>query len=97
MAASLLSLSKGSEEPLARFVGRFIVEIRGVPDAHPSLVTKAFLTKLRPSRSFWSLVERTPMTMPKMLQWANQYIAVETLVAGKQDDQKRPKTEQPRG
>ncbi|RWV87631.1 hypothetical protein GW17_00050350 [Ensete ventricosum] len=32
-----------------------------------------------------------------MLQWAHQYIAVETLVAGKRDESKRPRAEQPRG
>ncbi|RWW41563.1 hypothetical protein BHE74_00052948 [Ensete ventricosum] len=32
-----------------------------------------------------------------MLQRAHQYIAVETLVADKQDESKRPRAEQPRG
>ncbi|RWV90153.1 hypothetical protein BHE74_00053542 [Ensete ventricosum] len=37
-ATSLLRLSQGSEESLTQFVGHFAIEIRGVPDAHPSLV-----------------------------------------------------------
>ncbi|RWW64753.1 hypothetical protein BHE74_00027981 [Ensete ventricosum] len=32
-----------------------------------------------------------------MLQWANQYIATETLVAGKQDDLRRTRSEKARG
>ncbi|RRT81363.1 hypothetical protein B296_00005203 [Ensete ventricosum] len=96
-AASLLDFSQGSEESLAQFVGRFAVEIRGVPDTHPSLVIQAFLMGLRPFRFFWLLVECPPTIVLEMLQQANQYIVVETLVARKRDDQKRPRAEQSRG
>ncbi|RWV81973.1 hypothetical protein GW17_00056568 [Ensete ventricosum] len=50
--ASLLSLAQGNDEPLAQFVGRFVVEVRRMPDTHPSLAIQAFLMGLRPSRFF---------------------------------------------
>ncbi|RWW49448.1 hypothetical protein BHE74_00044389 [Ensete ventricosum] len=58
-AASLLGIAQGREEPLAQFVNRFAIESQAIPDAHPSLV----ITKL-----FWSLVEKPPTTVPKMMQ-----------------------------
>ncbi|RRT73344.1 hypothetical protein B296_00006511 [Ensete ventricosum] len=94
--ASLLGLIQGSDEPLSQFVGQFTSQVQGITDLHPSLAIKAFLTGLTPSRFFWSLIERPPTTLPEMLQWAHQYMAVETLVASKQDETKRPWVEQPR-
>ncbi|RWW62499.1 hypothetical protein BHE74_00030369 [Ensete ventricosum] len=48
-------------------------------------------------RFFWSLVQRPTTIVPKMLQRANQYITVATLVAEKRKDHKRPCMEQSRG
>ncbi|RRT61893.1 hypothetical protein B296_00016248 [Ensete ventricosum] len=87
-AASLLGIAQGREEPLAQFVNRFAIESQAIPDAHPSLV----ITKL-----FWSLVEKPPTTVPKMMQRANHFIAAKTLIAKKREEQKRPRVEQPRG
>ncbi|RRT32528.1 hypothetical protein B296_00047994 [Ensete ventricosum] len=95
--ASFLGLVQGSDEPLSQFVGRFTSQAQGIPYLHPSLAIQAFLTGLRPSRFFWSLIERPPATLPEMLQRAHQYMAAETLVAGKRDETKRPRVEQPRG
>ncbi|RZR98442.1 hypothetical protein BHM03_00027817 [Ensete ventricosum] len=96
-AASLLRLAQGSEEPFAQFVGRFTSQVRGVPDVHPSLAIKAFLRGLKSSRFFWSSIERPPSTVPEILQRAHQYIVVEASVAGKRDESKRPRADQPRG
>ncbi|RZS00852.1 hypothetical protein BHM03_00030630 [Ensete ventricosum] len=90
-------MAQGSNEPLSQFVGRFTSQVQGIPDFHPSLAIQAFLTGLRPSRFFWSLIERPPATLPEMLQRAHQYVAVETLVAGKQEETKHPRGEQSRG
>ncbi|RWW41375.1 hypothetical protein BHE74_00053142, partial [Ensete ventricosum] len=95
--ASLLGLVQGSDEPLSQFVGRFTSQVQGIPDLHPSLAIQAFLTGLRPSRYFWSLIERPPATLPEMLQRAHQYMTAETLVASKRDETKSPRVEQPRG
>ncbi|RWV77196.1 hypothetical protein GW17_00062017 [Ensete ventricosum] len=40
-AVSLFSLRQKDEEPLGQFVMRFAVEIRGVPNAHHSLVIQS--------------------------------------------------------
>ncbi|RRT53009.1 hypothetical protein B296_00029656, partial [Ensete ventricosum] len=95
--ASLLGMAQGSDESLSQFVGRFKSQVQGIPDLHPSLAIQAFLTGLRPSRFFWSLIKRPPATLPEMLQRAHQYIAIETLIAGKRDETKRPRGEQSRG
>ncbi|RRT53721.1 hypothetical protein B296_00048571 [Ensete ventricosum] len=73
-AASLLRMRQKEDEHLGRYLAHFAEEIRAIPDAHPSLVIQAFMIGIRPSLLFWSLVERPPMTMPEMLQRANQYI-----------------------
>ncbi|RWV76847.1 hypothetical protein GW17_00062430 [Ensete ventricosum] len=95
--ASLLGMAQGSDEPLSQFVGWFTSQVQGISDLHPSLAIQAFLTGLRPSRFFWSLIERPPTTLPEMLQRAHQYMAAETLIAGKRDETKRPRGEQSRG
>ncbi|RZS15091.1 hypothetical protein BHM03_00046881 [Ensete ventricosum] len=52
---------------------------------------------IRPSKLFWSPVEK-PLTMvPEMMQRANHYITTETLIVDKCEKQKRPRTEQSRG
>ncbi|RZS28715.1 hypothetical protein BHM03_00062352, partial [Ensete ventricosum] len=95
--ASLLGMAQGSDEPLSQFVGRFTSQVQGIPDLHPSLAIQAFLTGLRPSKFFWSLIERPPTTLPEMLQRVHQYMATETLIAGKRDETKRSRREQSRG
>ncbi|RRT62848.1 hypothetical protein B296_00022022 [Ensete ventricosum] len=65
--ASLLGMAQGSDEPLSQFVGRFTLQVQEIPCLHPSLAIQAFLTALRPSRFFWSLIERPPVTLPEML------------------------------
>ncbi|RWW59872.1 hypothetical protein BHE74_00033173 [Ensete ventricosum] len=81
------------EPPQCQFVGRFTLQVQGIPYLHPSLAIQAFLTGLRPSRFFWSLIERPPTTLPEMLQRAHQYMAAETLVASKRDEKKPPRVE----
>ncbi|RWW90523.1 hypothetical protein BHE74_00000396 [Ensete ventricosum] len=90
-AASLLSLTQGSDKPLAQFVSRFSAELRRMPNTHHTLAIQSFLMGLRPSQFFWSLIERTGhwSTVPEMLQWASQYVVAETLVAGKREDHKK--------
>ncbi|RRT82539.1 hypothetical protein B296_00014988 [Ensete ventricosum] len=77
------------EEHLEQYLARFTDEVRAIPDAHPSLVIQAFMIGIRPSCLFWSLVERPSVIVSEMLQRANQYVTVETLVAEKREDQKR--------
>ncbi|RZR75429.1 hypothetical protein BHM03_00057068 [Ensete ventricosum] len=65
-------------------------------DTSEALMCRAFPTTLRGSAKawfFWSLIERPPTTLPEMLQRAHQYMAVETLIASKWDETKRPQGE----
>ncbi|RWW38624.1 hypothetical protein BHE74_00056126 [Ensete ventricosum] len=95
--ASLLAMRQKEEEHLGQYLTRFIDEVRAIPDAHPSLVIQAFMIGIKPYRIFWSLVERPPTTVLEMLQRANQYGTVETLVEEKREDQKCPRAEPSRG
>ncbi|RRT46592.1 hypothetical protein B296_00005585 [Ensete ventricosum] len=90
--ASLLGMRQKEDEPLGPYLTHFTKEIRAIPDAHTSLVIQALMIGIRPSCLFLSLMEQPPMTMPKMLQRANQYVALEALVA-----EKHPRAESSRG
>ncbi|RWW51648.1 hypothetical protein BHE74_00041981 [Ensete ventricosum] len=52
---------------------------------------------MRPSKLFWSLVEKPSTTVPEMMQRTNYFIVVEALIVRKREEQKRPRVEQPRG
>ncbi|RRT61355.1 hypothetical protein B296_00013794 [Ensete ventricosum] len=96
-AMSILGMRQKEGEHLGLYLARFTKEIRAIPDAHSSLVIQAFMIGIRPSHLFWSLVERPPMTVLKMLQRANQYVIVKALVAEKREYHKRPWVEFSRG
>ncbi|RWW85382.1 hypothetical protein BHE74_00005937 [Ensete ventricosum] len=95
--ASLLVMRQKEDEPLGPYLTRFVKEIRAIPDTHPSLIIQTFIIRIRPSRLFWLLVERTPTIVSKMLQRANQYVTTKTLVAEKCEDEKQPQVEFSRG
>ncbi|RZR97584.1 hypothetical protein BHM03_00026810 [Ensete ventricosum] len=63
------------------------------PEAFQGLTNQAFMIGIMPSRLFSSLVERPPITIPEILQRANQYVSAETLVEEKCKDQKCPRGE----
>ncbi|RRT43132.1 hypothetical protein B296_00038594 [Ensete ventricosum] len=86
-AASLLGMRQKEDEHLGLYLAHFTKEIRVIPNVHPSLVIQAFMIGISPSYLFWSLVEQPSMTMPEMLQKANQYVTTEALVAEKREDQ----------
>ncbi|RZR81856.1 hypothetical protein BHM03_00008162 [Ensete ventricosum] len=89
--ASLLGMRQKEEEHLGQYLAHFTDGVRAIPDAHPSLIIQAFMIGIRPSHLFWSLVERPPTTVQEILQRADQYITVETLVAEKREDHKHPR------
>ncbi|RZS21745.1 hypothetical protein BHM03_00054419 [Ensete ventricosum] len=97
----MLEAYNGSSDPTEHFEGNFLSSTRPKP-------TTASLLRMRQKEEEHlgqylarftdeSLVERPPATAPEMLQRHNQYVAIETLVAKKCEDQKRPRGEPSRG
>ncbi|RRT80369.1 hypothetical protein B296_00012235 [Ensete ventricosum] len=85
------------EEHLSQYLAHFTDEVRVIPDAHLLLVIQAFMIGIRHSRLFWSLMERPPTIVPKILQRANQYVVAKTLVVEKREDQKCTRADLSRG
>lgn len=81
MVVMLLRFGQGEEEILLDFVTRFMNEILGMDNVHPSLVIQSFMMGLKPSHLFWSLVERTSTKVPEIFQMTNQYIVVNIMVS----------------
>lgn len=81
MVVMLLRFRQGEEETLLDFATRFTNEILGIDNVHTSLMIQSFMMGLKPSHLVWSLVERTPTTIPEVLQMANRYIIVNTIVS----------------
>lgn len=88
----LLRLRQGEKKTFSDFITQFTNEIRCMDNAHASFMIQSFMMGLMPSRLFWSLVERTLVMIPKVLQRVNQYIEISIIVLDKYESpHKRPR------